>query len=490
MSHRYQAVNGTHVVTATQTELTLNGAVIWQGFALFPRVSADGRVAWKRHSDGGAMVFNGAKAVDLELGTVGNWAVCWRPDGALYVQDELVTADAGGWLILENDGSRRRVTVADQPHLANLVPPATGMHHIEADGRIVLNNDPTVAHGWLTTVDGQRIEYWWLDTDGYNQVALSTGGGPAGCVVYVPLGQPPLMWVPPTDIPHPPFISAGRIAISGENPPPVDDPRPENGWRPYEAYVAPQPQLPDLGTAPAGLTLWVGVDASQCETLPPGNFTWSGMKGAIDPRPAAESAASADEWIGSRPLLCGLWLTDNGAAPETVDVEIAFAKQRGAFAVAIHIDAVDAQRQAADDAARRVLEAGLQPVLLAHAAGYPSDFAKALEHVRTSPAWGITLNARTFGKDLDAFAETIQAVGRALDQSGCTALFVFGNLDRTEREWPDFGRWLRELCANTKTPVLKPGQPAQATSSLPADLQAAATDIVNLSEQTKAKVRK
>ena len=61
MNHRYQDVNGSRIVSATEQVLTLNGIAIWQGFALFPRVSADGRVAWKNHGtpDGRAMLFDG-----------------------------------------------------------------------------------------------------------------------------------------------------------------------------------------------------------------------------------------------------------------------------------------------------------------------------------------------------------------------------------------------------------------------------------------------
>lgn len=41
MIHKYQDVNGTFVVTATETELRLNGVLIAEMWALFPRVSAD-----------------------------------------------------------------------------------------------------------------------------------------------------------------------------------------------------------------------------------------------------------------------------------------------------------------------------------------------------------------------------------------------------------------------------------------------------------------
>lgn len=430
--HIYRDVNGPHTCRAVGSTVWINGqAVATVEGVLFPRLSRDGRVVFKGHETGAAYVVTAdGQHVCVTPETIGNWPCAWGHDGALYVQVGVgqvmrYVDDGGAWL-----GAR-----------ADVVDYASeGIHHITADGHVVLGNQVGRDRGW-----GAQPRYLWhADEDASGIVALSDGDDPSpwpGCVVWLRPDAEPLMWCPPSDIPHPPRISHGRIAISGD-----DTPEPDAiPWVPYARH---EPARPTLPAPPSDLpAMWIGFVADQ--GLPAdgryGNCSWSAFTGAASDLPVTEMRAWADS-IWNRPLLCGLWLSDNGAPADSVRAQIEFATARHAKAVYLHCDD-ERHRPTVLEAAQIVEAAGLVPIMGLHVnAGVPPP-APAMGAMGLL---GVTLNIRTWGKDLQQLAAGVQWVFTA----GPAVVFIFGWDDCA---WPELREWIATVVARVPRPAAYPG---------------------------------
>lgn len=242
MPHFYRDSTGDFDVEATEASLTVtnSGAEVSRidfsgdDWPMFCRVHTDGRVLYKSHQDGAAMLFKDGIVTRLhELVTEGNWPCAWGPDGSIHLRLRSGPSQ-GQYHIIDPHGVGR--VVANQ----RVEEASTGFHHIAADGSPVVLHDPALHR----LPSGGNPELWWLDIDADGTiVALSDGGGPAGCVVRIAPNGTIDMWVPETDLPHPPFITNGRVAISGQNTPaPTAVP-----WVPHVPRVeAPPESLPAI----------------------------------------------------------------------------------------------------------------------------------------------------------------------------------------------------------------------------------------------------
>lgn len=212
-------------------------------------------------------------------------------------------------------------------------------------------------------------------------------------------------------------------------------------WEPYVPVIA-APVRPTLPAPPSSMpALWIGGCAPP-DVRVPGNISWSsGYTG--DTRPVCEGSAYQDLVTG-RTLVFPLWLSDNMNPPETVDAEIAYAKQEGVTQVYLHEDDI-AHRHNVIAAAVRVRAAGLVPIYGLHVNhGRP-------DHLWPDESRGITINVRTVNKDMARLAEGVEwAVSR--HQNGyLKAALVFG---WEHCDWPELKAYLTAVCAVTPTPEI------------------------------------
>jgi hypothetical protein len=403
-------------------------------------------LAWRDHATDHAWIAGPHGTYDL--GRVqGNFPLAWTPNVELAVQHD----DRGLLAIYDLFGAWLRWVPA--PYAAE------GIASIDAHDAVVMMNDPSRFRTLPNGEFGHNIE----ETANFFVYQFGRDPDYGGSISrYDNRTGKTQRWLGYTGLPFTCVEDdAGelRVALCGDTPDPY-----AIQWAdefPPVVVPPPQPILIDLGPAPSW-TGWVGCTSSVGNE--PGNCTWGGNRTDPngDPRPATEMAQFAEEYIGQRKLLHGLWLSDNGRDPVTVDAEIQFTKARGAKALAIHCDDFNQQRDNALEAADRVMTAGLKAIRLAHAVEYLGDFLLARGLFQAGDYWGITLNARTVNKDPALMAETIREVGRSLSLPGCTVLYVFGNFADIAREWPDLARWLTDLAAHTTTPIRFPGVPEPA----------------------------
>lgn len=185
---------------------------------MFPRVSPTGRIAWKSH-DGGYAFIDGMSVGE----TLGNWPCAWGPDDTLYVQQ-----DQSGFL--------QRFRFADntwEPFgKVEAIYMSEGIHHIEPDGT------PVMGGGLHLTMNA--VELWNAMRDELgNWTGLSNGGNSVhGCVALVEATGSAFMWPVPDDVPFPPRISEGRVAISATFETPAPDAIP---WVPFQIYTPAAP---------------------------------------------------------------------------------------------------------------------------------------------------------------------------------------------------------------------------------------------------------
>ena len=228
--------------------------------------------------------------------------------------------------------------------------------------------------------------------------------------------------------------------------------------RPADFTPRPEPS-PALPPVPKGLKVWAGLDAS-AGALVMGNCTWSGEKGVTDPRPAAEMAEYADEWIPGRRLLCGLWLSDNERDGGTVDFEVAFAKSRGAHAVYIHWD--DPNHRNVWLAETVVGSQDLEPILGVHVVDSRSGLVRQCEQIDHFGPWGATINVRTHGRTREGMAGALAAFVEHLEahRDGLRVIFVTNwyqaGVPLTER-WPELAAWLTDFLSGIEEPEHLPG---------------------------------
>jgi hypothetical protein len=227
----------------------------------------------------------------------------------------------------------------------------------------------------------------------------------------------------------------------------------------------PEPIQINLGPAPKGKSAWVIVTTSDAKNPRdwPAHVTWSGSKDkpnkSDDPRPFVDMEASGPAWYGDRELWAGLWLSDNGANPQTVLHEINFAVSRGCKAVLLHCDDTDSaggeQVRNVAAAAELVDGHGLTPVILAHAVEDKATFLRGQAQLRElNRRMGRTLNLRPDGKDHEKQAQTIRTFCELVEPNDIVVFY--GDLDRLRALWPDAARYIEEFIANTQRPAYAP----------------------------------
>lgn len=398
---------------------------------LFCVWNTQGQPAWKTHSPG---TVGGFPAM-ADVMTLGNFPLAFDVHDQLYVQQDQL--------------DHLYVCQPETGVFVNIVPAeyrSEGIHHIEPDGTPVMGN------GRHLTVRG--VELWNASQDALgNWCGLGAGGGPSGCIAFVPVTGEPLMWVCPTDCPFPPRISQGRVAISGtfETPAPGD----WSAWVPFKLYEAPEPAKPVLLPLPDGPfpPCWLGIQ-SDWGTIPEACCIWSPSSRIGDQRPVTETVAGAKTILGL-PFLHGLWLSDRDNPPQTVDGEIAFTKQKGAYAVYLHRDA-DTSQQTANvaNASLRVQGAGLHSIIASHIYDQPIPTGNVYA--------GLTMNVRTVGRDLSVLARNWSWFVAQLKSGHCevaylTNVFERDALNDLSEQWPELARQVDELIARVPKPLHFPG---------------------------------
>lgn len=216
------------------------------------------------------------------------------------------------------------------------------------------------------------------------------------------------------------------------------------------------------GPAPLNIPRWTGdlpavwILTNNDEVRAPGNATWSEREGEPvdqDPRPCAEAIV---EWplAPGRPLLCDKWSTEAaGGGMVTMPGHLAAVKQYANPAIEIHCDS-PAHEPLALEARQACLDAGVTPILMAHAVVDAAELRAQVARFAPLGKWGITINGRTFSKDRAKFTECLKtAVELWQSVPGCQMISMFGWLD-TE---PEVQQWFAELVAATPTPAQLPG---------------------------------
>jgi len=310
------------------------------------------------------------------------------------------------------------------------------MNTSERNGRVVAG---VALSGWIE-------ERGWI-------AGLADNGLPGGCVFLQKPDGSAWMWSPGHDIQRPIELAVSAdgtecwIAVSDVNPPKPSEI--VSLMVPYLWHETPKPAMPSVPAAPATMpSAWVGI-VGPTSPADPGNCSW-GFSTFPDTRPTTDMA-SEDKDIRDRPYTHGLWLSDNHAAPETVDPEIAYTKARGATAVYLHCDA---QGQLANvaAAAHRVTAAGLTPLVGLHVNhGWPDTIY---------PFDGLTLNVRTFGKDMATLRDGVVEAIQQMRLGHVQVCYIFGWYQggvSLDTRWPELATYLRIAISRIGTPEHFPG---------------------------------
>lgn len=412
------------------------------GVAIRPRISPTGRVAYKGTDANGTATVVEVDGSTWTAGPTGGTAPCaWDDDDTLYVlgPDEVTV------YVSTKDGTDGHVINLRELY-PGLVPAALGLHHIEPDGTVVLPNDPR-CHG---IIDGIEFSYLAIDEHG-TIVGLGGGGGPHGSVNRKRPGQPVEMCVVPSDIEWPPSISLGRIVWNG-----IDSPAPDQqSWVPFALPAVAPLKLPE--SMPA-----IFIGGTNDKKLVRGSVAWS--KAPVpDTRPVMEGTGLRSSVAGRR-MFAVEWSTnlESGGLEDLTKRAIPWAKEVGC-PVYIHLDnggSMDEMDRYAD-ALMDCAEADVHVIEAAHAVESIANLERDVAMVSVSDErpseWGITVNYRTAGKNLNNFYRCVEkAVELARTVPNCKVIWFTG-LDSCSDEMRQYVDCLVEMAA---IPASLPGQQA------------------------------
>lgn len=185
-----------------------------------------------------------------------------------------------------------------------------------------------------------------------------------------------------------------------------------------------------------------------------------------------------DDTLRGAPLFCGHW-PSNAQPNQLIETEIAYTKRKGRTSLTIHVDSIDQEAWALENA-EKVAAAGLLPILCAHAVQDAAVFEAQLRRFAATAlarkwAWGVTVNASLiptgtgFLKDGPTFVQLLDKLGALLEAvPGCCCLWFFGVYKlKGYRDFPDLEPFVVDVCAQMETPALYPGVLTPATPTPP-----------------------
>lgn len=403
-------------------------------------LSTTGLLVEVRHDDGMLLV-NGQEWPDV-LTNGANCARAWKD----YVYNlRPVNQNDRGFVDVYDAATREPVTSYDVPY-------ATVLHHVEDDGQPITTTDPR----YQRRIEVNGVALYDVDThDGWR---IGGGDSALGPCVIVADPQDRLFQYGPFNSP----VAARIRVLNGQVYPclsGINAPDPLTAWTlftPYQPVTIAPLQLPD--SMPA-----IFIGGTNEKKLVRGSVAWSRAP-VPDTRPVMEGTGYRSTVSGRR-MFAVEWSTnlESGGLEDVTKRAIPWAKEVGC-PVYVHVDnggSMDELDRYAD-ALMDCAEADVHVIEAAHAVESIPNLERDVAMVsvtneRPSEAWGITVNYRTAGKNLDKFYRCVErAVELARTVPNCKVIWFTG-LDSCSDEMRQYVDMLVEMAA---IPASLPGQQA------------------------------